>query len=79
LVLSDKNPSSFVFANFQNSSGWANGGVSWLVGLLSAVYPFLGLVLELLFDAFMMSIEFPGTTQLAIWRRSYLQPVETCP
>ncbi|UPL00132.1 hypothetical protein LCI18_011066 [Fusarium solani-melongenae] len=42
LVLSDKNPSSFVFANFQNSSGWANDGVSWLVGLLSAVYPFLG-------------------------------------
>ncbi|KAH6974398.1 amino acid permease [Ilyonectria sp. MPI-CAGE-AT-0026] len=42
LVMSDKNPSSFVFVESENSSGWSNDAVSWLVGLLSAVYPFLG-------------------------------------
>lgn len=42
LVMSDKNPSSFVFVESENSSGWSNDTVSWLVGLLSAVYPFLG-------------------------------------
>ncbi|KAH8890093.1 amino acid transporter [Thozetella sp. PMI_491] len=41
-VMAEKNTSSFVFVEFQNSSGWSNDGVSWLVGLLSAVYPFLG-------------------------------------
>lgn len=32
----------YVFKQFENSSGWGNDGVSWLVGMLSAVYPFLG-------------------------------------
>ncbi|KAH8670667.1 amino acid permease [Ilyonectria robusta] len=41
-VLAPKNTASFVFTEFVNSSGWDNDGVSWLVGLLSAVYPFLG-------------------------------------
>ncbi|KAM0273129.1 hypothetical protein ACHAQH_008478 [Verticillium albo-atrum] len=41
-VLSEKNTASFVFTEFSNNSGWASDGVSWLVGLLSAVYPFLG-------------------------------------
>ncbi|KAK9425937.1 putative Amino acid permease [Seiridium unicorne] len=41
-VMAPKNDSSFVFVDFMNSSGWSNDGVSWLVGLLSAVYPFLG-------------------------------------
>ncbi|KAK6080071.1 amino acid permease [Seiridium cupressi] len=40
-VMAHKNDSSFVFVDFMNSSGWSNDGVSWLVGLLSAVYPFL--------------------------------------
>ncbi|KAF4962587.1 hypothetical protein FSARC_9365 [Fusarium sarcochroum] len=41
-VMSPKNSASFVFTEFTNYSGWENDGVSWLVGLLSAVYPFLG-------------------------------------
>ncbi|KAH8664393.1 amino acid/polyamine transporter I [Xylariales sp. PMI_506] len=41
-VMAPKNDAAFVFAEFENSSGWSSDGVSWLVGLLSAVYPFLG-------------------------------------
>lgn len=40
--MAPKNSASFVFTNVVNSSGWLNNGVSWLVGLLSTVYPFLG-------------------------------------
>ncbi|KAJ0327270.1 hypothetical protein COL5a_006061 [Colletotrichum fioriniae] len=41
-VMAPKNTASFVFTEVVNSSGWENDGVSWLVGLISAVYPFLG-------------------------------------
>ncbi|KAM0345615.1 hypothetical protein ACHAPU_006268 [Fusarium lateritium] len=41
-VMAPKNSASFVFAEVTNYSGWESQGVSWLVGLLSAVYPFLG-------------------------------------
>ncbi|PSN73212.1 amino acid transporter [Corynespora cassiicola Philippines] len=41
-VMSPKNTSDFVFLEVTNSSGWSNDGISWLVGLLSAVYPLLG-------------------------------------
>lgn len=41
-VMSPKNNTDFVFFEVSNSSGWTNDGVSWLVGLLSAVYPLLG-------------------------------------
>ncbi|KAF4340158.1 amino acid transporter [Fusarium beomiforme] len=41
-VMAPKNTASFVFSEVTNSSGWSSDGVSWLVGLLSAVYPFLG-------------------------------------
>ncbi|RNJ60334.1 hypothetical protein D7B24_008716 [Verticillium nonalfalfae] len=41
-VMSKKNTASFVFTDFSNNSGWSSDGISWLVGLLSAVYPFLG-------------------------------------
>ncbi|WYZ37748.1 hypothetical protein EsH8_II_001254 [Colletotrichum jinshuiense] len=41
-VMAPKNTASFVFTEFVNSSGWESDGVSWLVGLISAVYPFLG-------------------------------------
>ncbi|GKU20454.1 unnamed protein product [Fusarium langsethiae] len=41
-VMAPKNSSSFVFKEVTNQSGWADDGVSWLVGLLSSVYPFLG-------------------------------------
>ncbi|KAF1928278.1 amino acid transporter [Didymella exigua CBS 183.55] len=41
-VMAPKNTASFVFTEVSNSSGWSNDGVSWLVGLLSSVYPLLG-------------------------------------
>ncbi|KAL2879030.1 hypothetical protein SGCOL_005729 [Colletotrichum sp. CLE4] len=41
-VMAPKNTASFVFTEVVNTSGWGNDGVSWLVGLISAVYPFLG-------------------------------------
>ncbi|KAJ4154496.1 hypothetical protein NW754_001445 [Fusarium falciforme] len=41
-IMAPKNSASFVFIEVTNSSGWSNDGVSWLVGLLSAVFPYLG-------------------------------------
>ncbi|KAK8084730.1 hypothetical protein PG997_006001 [Apiospora hydei] len=41
-VMSTKAPATFVFVEVTNSSGWQSDGVSWLVGLISAIYPFLG-------------------------------------
>lgn len=42
--MAPKNSSSFVFTEFVNSSGWKSDGISWLVGMQSAVYPFMGYV-----------------------------------
>jgi choline transport protein len=41
-VMAPKHDASYVFVETSNASGWSNDGVSWLVGLVSAVYPFLG-------------------------------------
>ncbi|RYP28050.1 hypothetical protein DL767_007381 [Monosporascus sp. MG133] len=41
-AMSSKNTTSFVFTEVVNSSGWGSTGVSWLVGMQSAVYPLLG-------------------------------------
>lgn len=41
-VMAPKNTASMVFTEVTNSSGWQNDGISWLVGLLSSVYPLLG-------------------------------------
>ncbi|KAH6711871.1 amino acid transporter-like protein [Leptodontidium sp. MPI-SDFR-AT-0119] len=41
-VMAPKHDAHFVFAEVTNNSGWSNDGISWLVGLLSTVYPFLG-------------------------------------
>ncbi|KAJ5539003.1 Amino acid/polyamine transporter I [Penicillium frequentans] len=41
-TMSDKHSADYVFKDFSNTSGWTSDGVSWLVGLLSTVYPFLG-------------------------------------
>ncbi|RDW73146.1 amino acid transporter-like protein [Coleophoma cylindrospora] len=41
-VMAPKHDSSFVFVEVTNTSGWSNDGISWLVGLLSTAYPFLG-------------------------------------
>ena len=40
--MAPKNTAHFVFLETTNASGWSSQGVSWLVGLLSAVYPLLG-------------------------------------
>lgn len=45
-VMAPKNTADFVFTDFNNRSGWDSDGVSWLVGLLSTVYPFLGFVAQ---------------------------------
>ena len=42
LVLAKKNTASFVFTTFINDGGWSSNGVSWCIGLLSVVYPFVG-------------------------------------
>lgn len=41
-AMAKKTTSQVVFLDFVNSSGWGSDGISWLVGLVSAVYPFLG-------------------------------------
>jgi amino acid transporter len=41
-VMAPKNTAHFVFLETTNASGWSSSGVSWLVGLLSSVYPLLG-------------------------------------
>ncbi|KAH7389189.1 amino acid transporter-like protein [Cadophora sp. MPI-SDFR-AT-0126] len=41
-AMAPKHDAQFVFVEVTNSSGWSSQGVSWLVGLLSTVYPFLG-------------------------------------
>lgn len=41
-ILSEKHSTSYVFTKFSNTSGWNSDGASYLVGLLSTVYPFLG-------------------------------------
>ncbi|PQE33962.1 amino acid permease protein [Rutstroemia sp. NJR-2017a WRK4] len=41
-AMAPKHDAHFVFVQVTNTSGWGNDGVSWLVGLLSAVYPLLG-------------------------------------
>ncbi len=33
---------SFVFEALNSGEGWSSGGVTWLIGLLSGVFPFLG-------------------------------------
>jgi choline transport protein len=37
-----KHTAAYVFTEVSNTSGWQSDGLSWLVGLLSTVYPFLG-------------------------------------
>jgi hypothetical protein len=54
-VMSEKNSRAFVFTDVVNSSGWGSDGVSWLIGLQSAVFPMLGYVYTPL-----MSYEYPS-------------------
>ena len=38
----EKHTAEYVFTRASNTSGWQSDAISWLVGLLSTVYPFLG-------------------------------------
>ena len=42
VVLSPKQQASFVFTKFLNNGGWPSDGVSFCVGLLTAVYSLSG-------------------------------------
>ena len=42
VMTEDKHTAAYVFTEVSNTSGWQSDGISWLVGLLSTVYPFLG-------------------------------------
>jgi amino acid transporter len=42
VVLAPQQPASFVFTEFLNNGGWSSDGVSFCVGLLTAVYSLSG-------------------------------------
>ena len=42
VVSPTKHSPSFVFAKFQNYSGWESDGIAWCIGLLSASYVLIG-------------------------------------
>jgi len=41
--LAPHSSASFVFTKFDNLNGWPSNGASWFIGLLSGVFPFLGM------------------------------------
>ena len=45
VYLSPQSSASFVFADFENSGGWSNDGVSWCIGLLTSAWSFVGVYL----------------------------------
>lgn len=44
VYLSPQSSSSFVFADFENSGGWSNNGISWCIGLLTSAWCFVGML-----------------------------------
>ncbi|KAK1484024.1 hypothetical protein CTAM01_13130 [Colletotrichum tamarilloi] len=42
VVSPTKHSASFVFATFENNSGWSNDGIAWCIGLLSCCYVLAG-------------------------------------
>ena len=42
VYLAPQSPASFVFATFENNGGWKQDGISWCIGLLTAVFPLVG-------------------------------------
>ncbi|KAK1702420.1 amino acid/polyamine transporter I [Colletotrichum acutatum] len=42
VVSPTKHSASFVFATFENNSGWSNDGIAWCIGLLSCCYVVAG-------------------------------------
>lgn len=42
VYLAPHKDASYVFATFENSSGWSNAGLTWLIGLMGTNLPFIG-------------------------------------
>lgn len=42
IYLSPHSSAKYVFATFENNSGWSSDGVAWCVGLLTSTYVFVG-------------------------------------
>ncbi|KAH7123194.1 amino acid/polyamine transporter I [Dactylonectria macrodidyma] len=42
VVSPTKHSPTFVFATFENNSGWSNDGIAWCIGLLSCCYVLIG-------------------------------------
>ena len=42
VYLAPQSKASFVFGAFENHGGWKQDGISWCVGLLTAVFPLVG-------------------------------------
>lgn len=72
-----KHSAAYVFTEVSNSSGWQSDGISWLVGLLSTVYPFLGYVFHIFRFQSDFLIFLPDTMPPPIWQRSYTIPHDT--
>ena len=43
VYLSPQSSARFVFADFENTGGWSNNGVSWCIGLLTSAWSFVGM------------------------------------
>lgn len=44
VYLAPKKDATYVFATFENSSGWSSAGLTWLIGLMGTNLPFIGTV-----------------------------------
>lgn len=42
VYLAPHKEASYVFGTFENSSGWSNAGLTWLIGLMGTNIPFVG-------------------------------------
>ncbi|KAJ5625824.1 Amino acid/polyamine transporter I [Penicillium lagena] len=42
VYLAPKKDATYVFATFENSSGWSSAGLTWLIGLMGTNLPFIG-------------------------------------
>ncbi|KAF2236782.1 amino acid transporter [Viridothelium virens] len=43
VYLTPQSTATFVFTDFENSSGWSNDGLVWFIGLMNAAYTFVGI------------------------------------
>lgn len=43
IIPPSRHSAEFVFANFQNNTGWENDGIAWCLGLLTSAYILIGM------------------------------------